>query len=197
MSRWALAALWTVALGFVCMAGLLAGVYVDMLRGEDARPSDCIIVPGCKVTGSTPSLSLQSRLDCAIRLYKDGYAHTIIVCGAQGETGNITEAQAMRNYLLARNIPGDAILLDENSFSTLQNMRNSKALMDARGFSSAIVATSDFHAARAVACARLAGIESVSCAKARFAWPDKWVFVLREIPGWGKYLLLAAGLAEE
>ncbi len=176
---------------------LVVGVIVDMQLQENAVRSDCIIVPGCKVTDVTPSLSLRSRLDCALRLYQGGYADTIIVCGALGETGSVTEARAMRNYLVNYGVPADAILLDENSFSTAQNMQNSKALMDEYGYTSAIIATSDFHTARAMACARIAGIQTVSCGKARFTWPLKWLSVAREVPGWGKCLLCAVGLMEE
>ena len=103
----------------------------------------------------------------------------------------------MRNYLVYNGVPTDAILLDEHSASTVQNMQNSKALMDQYGYTSAIIATSDFHASRAMACARLAGIENVSCGKARFDWPKKWIYVVREIPSWGKFILYAVGLVNE
>jgi uncharacterized SAM-binding protein YcdF (DUF218 family) len=184
------------AVGFAVFFVCLLGVCIDMLAPENAVKSDCIIVPGCKVTGTTPSLSLQSRLDCALRLYNDGFAKAIIVCGGQGVTGDVTEARAMRAYLVNNGVPEAAVLLEENSFSTGQNMVNSKAIMDEKGFTSAIVATSDFHAARAMALARIAGIARVSCGKARFSWPMKWFSVMREVPGWGKFLLAAIGVIE-
>jgi uncharacterized SAM-binding protein YcdF (DUF218 family) len=124
---------------------------IEMTLPENAIQSDCIIIPGCKVSDTTPSLALQSRLDCALRLYRAGYAKFIITSGGQGETGTITEAQAMQRYLMENGVPEEAILLEENSYSTYENMKNSKALMDAHQLTSAIVATSDFHAARAMA----------------------------------------------
>jgi uncharacterized SAM-binding protein YcdF (DUF218 family) len=196
MKRLAVALAIAAAVAVAGFALLLLAVVVDMLLPESAAASDCIIVPGCKVTGTTPSLSLQSRLDCALRLYRAGYADTIIVCGGLGESASVTEAWAMRAYLVARGVPEAAILLDEHSSSTAQNMQNSKALMDAHGLESAIVATSDFHAARAAAIAKSAGIRRVTAGKARFSWPAKWIFVVREVPGWGKYLLNAMGLLE-
>ena len=78
---------WIIGIALLCACILIIGVFADMKRPENAVRSDCIIVPGCKVTDITPSRSLQSRLDCALRLYRDGYAKIIIVCGALGGNG--------------------------------------------------------------------------------------------------------------
>ncbi len=181
-------------LGMFALALFVTGILVNMWLPENAKPSDCIIIPGCKVADTTPSLALQSRLDCALRLYQAGLAKSIIASGGRGETGSVTEAMAMRMYLVNNGVPEEAILLEENSYSTFENMQNSKALMDVHGYTSAIVATSDFHAARAMAIARSAGIRNVTCGKARFTWYFKWGSVLREVPGWGKYILNLLGI---
>ena len=194
MMRWYMKLLLLLGAGIFALALFITGILIDMWLPENAKASDCIIIPGCKVADTTPSLALQSRLDCALRLYQAGYAKVIIASGGQGETGSISEAQAMRLYLMNNGVPEGAILLDEHSYSTFENMNNSKALMDAHGYTSAIVATSDFHAARAMAIARSAGIGKVSCGKARFTWYFKWGSVLREVPGWGKYMLNLLGI---
>ena len=194
MKRWLMKLLLVFGIGVLAFALFVTGIVVDMSLPENAAVSDCIIIPGCKVTNTTPSLSLQSRLDCALRLYNEGFAKTIIVTGGQGVTGTITEAQAMRDYLMDNGVPKNAILLDEDSYSTAENMNNAKLLMDEHGFTSAIIATSDFHAARAMAIAKSAGIQKVTCGKARFTWYLKWVSVVREVPGWGKYILNTLGI---
>ena len=194
MKRHLMKLLVLLGIGVFAFALFVTGILVDMSLPENAVVSDCIIIPGCKVTDTTPSLALQSRLDCALRLYNEGYAKTIIVTGGQGVTGSVPEAQAMRDYLMDNGVPKDAILLDENSYSTAENMQNAKALMDGRGYTSAIIATSDFHAARAMAIAKSAGIRKVTCGKARFTWYLKWGSVLREVPGWGKYILNTLGI---
>ena len=178
---------------------LVVGVIVDMQLQENAVRSDCIIVPGCKVTDVTPSLSLRSRLDCALRLYQGGYADTIIVCGALGETGSVTEARAMRNYLVNYGVPADAILLDEHSvFNGAEHAKQQSADGPVWLYTSAIIATSDFHTPRAPWRAHaLRASKTVSCGKARFDWPKKWIYVVREIPSWGKFILYAVGLVNE
>lgn len=196
MRRWLRMLTAVLGAGICCFTLVLTAILIAMVVPENAAQSDCIIVPGCKVTNETPSLALQSRLDCALRLYRTGYAKVIIVSGGLGETGSVSEAQAMRMYLMTNGVPDNAIVLDENSYSTFQNMKNCKALMNERGLSSAIVATSDFHAARAVAIAKSAGIENVTCGKARFCWYAKWLYVVREVPAWGKYILNAAGIVQ-
>lgn len=123
-------------------------------------PSDTIIILGAKLIGRTPSTILRLRLDEALTLYKAGYATRIIVSGAQGKDEEISEAAGMQNYLINQGIPPENILLDENSFSTYQNLANSKIIMHEQGFKTAIIVSNSSHIRRSLVIAHNLGIQA-------------------------------------
>lgn len=140
----------TVAAGWVIYSGSKA----------DPEPADCIIVLGCGLYGSTPSPFLMARLDEGLRLYDERYADKIIVSGGQGPGEDITEAEAMRRYLLSRGVPSSDIILEDESTSTLTNLRNSQALMEDNGLGSAIVVSNAYHLGRCRLLARKLGLDA-------------------------------------
>jgi uncharacterized SAM-binding protein YcdF (DUF218 family) len=118
---------------------------------EKPQPSDVIIVLGAHLWGDQPSPLLRYRLDQGIALYRQGYGKHIIVSGAQGDDELTTEAYAMATYLRRHNIPKGIIYLEENSYSTYENIKYSKEIMDREGFHNAIIVTNTFHLYRALA----------------------------------------------
>lgn len=191
---WALLCL----LGVFCTGCLLVlmGVLIEMHLPDRVQKADCIVVAGSKVSGETLSGNLRARVNRAFELYQQGYSRAIIVCGGLGEEATITEARAMAGYLQQLGVPESDIYLEERSHTTVQNMENAKRIMDENGWQSAIITTSDFHAGRALACAKRAGIKQATCARARYDWGGKWIYVLREVPGWGKFFLTNMGLID-
>ncbi len=117
-------------------------------------PSDVIIVLGAKLIGHDPSTMLRLRLDEAAKLFRQGYAPVIIVSGAQGNDEAMPEAAAMRDYLVAQGIPAEAIITEEASFNTYQNLANSRAIMQARDLKKAIIVSSASHIRRSLILAR-------------------------------------------
>jgi uncharacterized SAM-binding protein YcdF (DUF218 family) len=123
-------------------------------------PADAIVVLGAKLIGRNPSTMLRLRLKEAITLYQANYAATIIVSGAQGLDEEISEAQAMRDYLVEHGIPDEHILLEDNSFNTYQNLVNSKAIMDRYGLKQIIIVSNASHIHRALVIAHNLGLEA-------------------------------------
>lgn len=123
-------------------------------------PSDTIIILGAKLIGHTPSTILRLRLDEGLRLYRAGYAPTIIVSGAQGKDEKISEAAGMQNYLINQGIPPEKILLDDQSFNTYQNLANSKIIMKEQGFKTAIIVSNSSHIRRSLVLAHNLGIQA-------------------------------------
>lgn len=183
--------LWLLAAG---VAALYGCVIFAMLSPDDPRQADCIIVPGAKVIDGAPSRSLKSRLDRAAELYEAGMGQAIIVCGGQGHNEAQSEASVMRAYLTQAGIPEERIVMEDQSLNTRQNLRFARAIMQERGWQSAVIATSDFHAARTLATARQEGLTEVSIAKARYTWPGKYAAVLREGLSWIKFWMQSAGI---
>jgi uncharacterized SAM-binding protein YcdF (DUF218 family) len=123
------------------------------------QKSDCIIILGCQVRGETPSRFLIERTDKAIELYNNGYAKYIIASGGKGPGEDISEAEAMRRYMLSKGIDESAIIMEDKSASTLENLHNSKAIMDKMGLGNAVVISNKYHLKRASVMAKRAGIE--------------------------------------
>ncbi|MDR3564016.1 MAG: YdcF family protein [Negativicutes bacterium] len=132
-------------------------IAVGML--SEPVPSDVIIVLGAKLIGHDPSTMLRLRLDQAVKLYQRGYAATIIVSGAQGADETMSEGAAMRDYLVAQGIPAERILTEEASYNTMQNLVNSRAIMQAQGFKQAIIVSSASHIRRSLVLAKQLDME--------------------------------------
>lgn len=122
--------------------------------------SDAIIVLGCAVYGENPSPFYKERLNEAIKLYKEGFGKYIIVSGGKGSGEDISEAEAGKKYLLKNGIPDNIILKDDESYSTLQNLKNSKKIMDEKSLKTAIIVSNSFHLKRASMIAKEAGINA-------------------------------------
>ena len=122
-----------------------------IIFGSLAKPkkSDCILVLGCSVYGETPSPFLTARLNQALKLYNDGFGDYIIVSGGKGSGEYISEAEAMKRFLIEQGVPKSKVIHEDQSFSTMQNIKNSKAIMEQRGFNSAIIVSNKFHLLRA------------------------------------------------
>ncbi len=129
-------------------------------RVDEARRADAIIVLGSAVwAGERPSPSLYARTQHAIALYRAGYAPALILCGGLGNNPP-AEAEMMRRIAASAGVPADALILDDKSHSTEENLANAKAIMDARGWRSALVVSDPFHLLRAETMARDLGIDA-------------------------------------
>ncbi len=133
--------------------------------------TEYVIVLGCGILpdGRVTPL-LRGRLDAAISAYEAGGRRAkIIVSGGQGSDEVVSEACAMANYLREQGIRGDDIILEDESTTTEENLRNSLAIMNARGGARhCTIATSSYHCLRAAMFARRLGINS-SCVGGRTA----------------------------
>ncbi|EED2629359.1 YdcF family protein [Listeria monocytogenes] len=128
---------------------------------------DFLIVLGSGLIGGdrVPPL-LASRLNRAIAFYEKQYSKTgkratFIVSGGQGANETVSEAQAMRDYLISKGIDETFIIMEDQSVNTLQNMQFSKAKMDAiMPDYNSLFSTNNFHLFRAGLYARKAGLKS-------------------------------------
>ncbi|NLG24478.1 MAG: YdcF family protein, partial [Clostridiales bacterium] len=151
--------LWLAAAALIAEAALVGALVYTEKKKWPIEPADAIIVLGARVyPDGRASLMLQYRLDQALSLYMDGYADRLIVCGAKGGDEPAAEADVMAQYLIDRGVPGGAILRDDQSYSTLENLRHAQALMAGGGLSTAIVVTTDYHIQRAMWLARDIGL---------------------------------------
>ena len=136
------------AVGFV----YLAIVEVPIIRessGDDDTEYDYIIVLGAAVHGDTPSLSLIERMTAARSYMLSHPDAAAIVSGGQGNNENLSEAQAMFDWLTKNGIAAERIIKEDRATSTLDNLKFSFDIISARGGGSAAVVTSEYHIYRA------------------------------------------------
>ena len=129
---------------------------------------------------------MRAAIKQAQKAYEQGLGGKIIVCGGKGTDETVPEAVAMAAYLKARGVPGEDILLEAQSRNTRENLRFAKRIMEANGYQTCVLVTSDYHMMRARMLAGQEGL-SVTCSRARSDWPGIWFSRVRECLSWIKY----------
>ena len=111
-----------------------------------------VVILGAGVNGTEPSLSLLVRLEAALDYLQDKPEIPIVVTGSQGPGEELSEARCMADWLTARGISQDRILLEDQADNTEENIRFSQELLADKGIDltdSIAVVTSDYHLYRA------------------------------------------------
>ena len=90
------------------------------------RQYDYIIIHGAGLDGPRPTPLLAGRIDKALDLWNKQHQHgKFIVSGGQGADEVVSEAQAMRDYLLDKGVSAGAILMEDKSTTTWENLKYS------------------------------------------------------------------------
>ena len=143
--------LWLRAVNIVVIAAVAVFLAAEGL--------DAIIVLGARVDENGPSGSLRQRISAA-RVYLEENPDTVcIASGGQGEDEPMSEAECIRDHLVAGGIDADRILLEDRSTSTEENMRYSLPMLRSleTDVESVGIVTNDFHVFRALCLARKNG----------------------------------------
>ena len=171
---------------FIVVSGLM--LYA---AAEKAPENATVIVLGAGLQGDRPSRMLKDRLDAAARYLEKNPESVCIVSGGQGPDEICTEASAMRRYLVEIGVPGERILEEDRSTSTLENLRFSRELIESRGLSDTVViATQEFHQYRAQSFAKQEGLKGVGACTCRTPWYLLGCYWVREFAGVSRMLLL-------
>ena len=154
-----------------------------------------VIIHGCGLAGGERMTKLLSnRVDKAMEIYRKCRVKPLIIpSGGQGEDDKLSEAQAMKNYLLRHGIPEGDILMEDRSATTWENLRNSKAIIDVReGKKKTALVSSNYHIYRCLRLARQVGLKctGIGARVALYFWPSALirefiaVFVTRRFLIW-------------
>ncbi len=146
----------TVALGLLCFL-LVEGLIIFHMAAKPTGDLDYLVVLGAKVQGETPTKSLCFRLDAAAEYLADHPGTRVVVTGGKGPGEDISEAAAMRNYLVEKGIDRKRIIMERYASNTQQNLAYSKSLIGNDEAKVGVV-TNDFHVFRAVSLAKKLGI---------------------------------------
>ena len=158
--HWLAALLILLGLGLVLFGALEVFIAMES-RGRTAQtggPPTVMVIFGCQARNDGPSVLLRDRLDTALAYLEDHPDTRVVVSGGKGDNEHISEAQCMYDYLTARGVSGNQILMEDQSRNTHQNIQNTwKSLCGQTGpWDSVLVpeecryvlVSSDFHLAR-------------------------------------------------
>jgi len=136
---------------------VLLGVQI-VAAGEEESPraADVAIVLGAAVHGDRPSPVFEERIRHGVTLYRQGRVRRLLFTGGAADGGEGTEAAAARRFALALGVPADAILTEERSRTTQQNLVEARQVMRGNGLRSILLVSDPLHMKRALAmCAGL------------------------------------------
>lgn len=147
--------------GSVLVIGYTSYRIWDQGGRDEARDADAIVVLGAAQYNGTPSPLFEARLDHAVKLYKDGIAPIFVVTGGKGRPRDTTtEAEAARDYAIAQGVPASKILVEDQSRTTLEQIRTVGEMLRDRGLRSAVIVSDRTHMLRSLRIARDQGIEA-------------------------------------
>ena len=146
-------------------AAVIAAASVTAERNTASVPCDVLIILGSRVDGDTPRADLRARIDAAAE-----YLKKYPSCMAIGTGGNfraeqtVSEAQSIKNGLVADGIEPSRVLLEDKARTTYENFLNCKKIIEENAPENASVGilSNTYHLFRAGLIARDSGLEKFS-----------------------------------
>lgn len=150
IGRWLWRATWIIVLLWIGASLVLVTSIIVYGFRDAAQLSDTIIVLGSGVEADgRPSKTLTVRAEHGAALWQQGIAPSVICAGGVTNNAPRSEADACREELVRFGVPFDAVLLEERSINTEQNVANTLQLMHENDLQSAVVVSSRYHLLRA------------------------------------------------
>ena len=146
---------------------ILIGTIIIALKAVKQKVNynkDYLIILGCQIKkDGTLTPLLKGRVDRAIsfrneQLKETGKDLIFIPSGGQGEDEIISEAEAMKNYLLTQGISEKNILIENKSKNTYENIKFSNKLINSKD-ANICFSTTNYHVLRAGLIATSQGLK--------------------------------------
>lgn len=120
---------------------------------------DVAIVLGAGTNNGEVSPIFRERINHCIFLYKKGIVNKIILTGGYGKGQKKSDSQVAKNYALNKGIPNNDILIEEVSKFTIENLEESKNIMDSLGLQTALIISDPIHMKRSIELAKKINID--------------------------------------
>jgi uncharacterized SAM-binding protein YcdF (DUF218 family) len=145
----------------VCISSfiIIESIIVLNIKSDKGAEVDYLMILGAGIRGKEVSLTLQKRMDKGIEYLISNPEAFVIVSGGQGLGEEITEAEAMKNYLVNHGIKDARIIKEEKSTSTMENFKYTKEIIqkDHKEKIRLLIVTNDFHMYRSKLLAKRNG----------------------------------------
>ena len=151
----------------VCLALMLICNQIVVNNAEGKVFSDIDSIKYNKVgllLGTTPQARFDRitnyffiyRIDAAEQLYKAGKIEKILISGDDHSLDDVNETECMRDSLVARGVPANAIILDGKGYRTINSVINANKVYGLKSFT---VISQKFHNERAIYQAEHLGLD--------------------------------------
>ena len=137
-----------VCLFFLCASCYLYHRFPLYTRQIHQFYDACIVLGSPANADGSLSYIQKQRMDHAIALYREKRIRSILISGA-GVANTFIEAEVMKDYAIAQNVPEKDILLEKHAKNTYENLKFATILCREHHFSKLIIVTSGFHIRRA------------------------------------------------
>jgi uncharacterized SAM-binding protein YcdF (DUF218 family) len=158
--------IWSLPVTTLYFGGKLEAMYAYS-PSESQEKGDVIMVLGGNTQANRANWfepynrsTATDRIDRAQALYLNGRAPKILLSGGALE-GKVSEAQGMAQVLKHRGLPESALLLENESRNTYENVLLSQPLLKQLGNPKVLVVTSALHMPRAMAVFKSQGINAI------------------------------------
>ena len=141
---------------------------------DETRAADAAIVLGAAAYESGPSPVYRERLNHGIWLFQQGYVKKLILTGGVAEGNTRSDAAIGAEYVLSQGVPAEAILLEETSAITEENLRGAAALMEGNGLETALLVSDPLHMRRAMLQAEDLGLRAYSSPTPTTLYQSPW-----------------------
>lgn len=174
---------------FVACLALFVYVEVLVVSSMTAQPvSDLeyVIVLGAGLRGTVPTNPLRVRIERAYEYMMENENTILIASGGKGFGEDISEAQCIRDMLVAKGIDESRIIMEDKSTSTETNLINCLEILGDPDISVGII-TNGFHEYRANLIAENVGYTNATSVPAITLFPVGIHYTIREFFGIVQY----------
>lgn len=143
---------------------IVEGIIIYNGNHFDKEKPDYLVVLGAGLRGKSISTSLLYRLESALEFNKVYPDVKIVVSGGQGSGEDISEASAMKNFLVRNGVDERLIITEDKSTSTYENFLFTKNLLEKQSKSNNIritIISNNFHMYRAKFLAKEVGFKTL------------------------------------
>jgi len=156
------------------------------------RTFDAILLLGVGLgENDRPTEEMRARVKAAAKAYREGRAPVIVACGGVTQGHAISEADVMTGMLALEGVEGDAVLKENCSQTTSENMLFAADVLGGAKGKRVLVVTSDYHVFRSVLTAMRAGFKACGYAAALehdAAWKEcrkkEFAYTVDMLLGW-------------
>lgn len=164
---------------------------IGAMTAEPKPDLEYVIVLGAGVVGTTPTNPLRVRIEKAYEYMSENENTILIASGGQGPDEIMSEAQCIKDNLVARGISPDRIIMEDRSTSTEENLKFSLEIIGNPDASVGII-TNGFHEFRAGMIAENIGYTNAHSVPAITLFPVGIHYTIREFFGSALYMVKMA-----